>query len=65
MFPLREGRMLVLSSKYNIEQADFTDWMSFQPSSLIEESSPIQKPSAQIPKDLNKVIKYEYFNLSN
>ena len=25
--PLREGRMLVLSSKCNIEQADFTDWM--------------------------------------
>ena len=57
--------MLVLSSTYNTEQADFTDWMSFQPSSLIEETSPIQKPSAQIPKDLNKVIKYEYFNLSN
>ena len=33
-------RMLVLSSKYNIEQADFTDSMSFQPSKLIEEISP-------------------------
>ena len=32
--------MLVLSSKYNIEQVDFTDWMSFQPSNLIEEINP-------------------------
>ena len=32
--------MLVLSSKYDIEQADFTDWMSFQPSNLIEEINP-------------------------
>ena len=32
--------MLVLNSKYNTERVDFTDWMSFQPSSLIEEISP-------------------------
>ena len=42
-FPLREGRMLVLSSKYNIEQADFTDWIYFQLPSLIEEISPHPK----------------------
>ena len=41
--PLREGRMLVLSSKYNIEQADFTDWIYFQSPSLIEEISPQHK----------------------
>ena len=40
--PLREGRMLVLSSKY-IEQADFTDWIYFQSPSLIEEISPHSK----------------------
>ena len=38
--PLRKGRMLVLSSKFNIEQGDFTDWMSFQSSRLTEEISP-------------------------
>ena len=32
--------MLVLSSKYNIEQADFADCMSLQPYTLIEEISP-------------------------
>ena len=32
--------MLFLSSKYNTEEVDFTDWMSFQPSNLIEEISP-------------------------
>ena len=32
--------MLALSSKYNIEQVDFTDWMSFQPSNITEEISP-------------------------
>ena len=41
--PLREGRMLVLSSKYNIEQADFTDWIYFQSPSLIEEIIPHPK----------------------
>ena len=41
--PLREGRMLVLSSKYNIEQADFTDWIYFQSPSLIEGISPYPK----------------------
>ena len=46
--------MLVLSSKYNIEQVDFTDWMSFQPSNLIEE----------IRKD-KKLLKYECFNVVN
>ena len=51
--------MLVLSSKYNIEQADFADWMFFQPSNLIEEIKPHHKPSAQIllvlsTKDLNQ-----------
>ena len=32
--------MLVLNSQYNIKRVDFTDWMSFQPSNLIEEISP-------------------------
>ena len=32
--------MLVLSSKYNIEQAGFLDCMSFQSSDLIEEIIP-------------------------
>ena len=31
---------MVLSSKHDIEQIDYTDWMSFQPSNLIEEISP-------------------------
>ena len=31
--------MQILSFKYNIEQDDFTDWMSPQPSNLIEEIS--------------------------
>ena len=48
--------MLLLSSKYNIEQADFTDCIFFQPSTLIEEISPYPEAlsSAQIPKALNQ-----------
>ena len=46
--------MLVLSSKYNIEQVAFTDWMSFQTSNLIEE---IRKNK--------KLFKYECFNIVN
>ena len=38
-FPSRGGRTLVFSSKCNIEQAEFTYCMSFQPSKLIEEIS--------------------------
>ena len=41
--PSREDRVLVLSSKYNNERADFTDCMSFQPSIPIEEISPHPK----------------------
>ena len=40
--------MLVLSSKYNIEQADYTDCMFFQPSNLTVEISPH-------PEDLSSV----------
>ena len=35
--------MLFLSSKCNIEQTDFADWMSFQPSNFIEVVSPHTK----------------------
>ena len=42
-FPLREGRMLVLSSKYNIEQADSTDWIYFQSPSPTEGINPYPK----------------------
>ena len=65
--------MLVLNSKYNIERIDFTDWMSFQPTNLIEEISLIQKHSAQIAKALNqhgiaektKLFKYECVDIAN
>ena len=39
-FPLTGDRMLALSSEYNIDQADFTYWMSFQPSTFLEEITP-------------------------
>ena len=68
--------MLLLSSKYNIEQADFTDCIFFQPSTLIEEISPYPEAlsSAQIPKALNqhgivektkKLFRYECFNIAD
>ena len=42
---------LKTSQNRKIDQADFTDWMSFLTSNLIwKESVLIQKPSAQIPK---------------
>ena len=37
IMPLEKDRMLVLSSKYNIEQVYFADCMSFQPCILTEE----------------------------
>ena len=40
LLPSRGSRMLNLSSKYNTEQVNFTDWMSFQPSNLTAEISP-------------------------
>ena len=46
--------MLVLRSKYNIEQVDFTDWMSFQPSNLIEEISPRLETLNTKPEALNQ-----------
>ena len=64
--------MLVLSSKYNIEQADFTDCMTFQPSNLNEKISP--HPEALGSNTLNqhgivektkKIFKYECFNIAN
>ena len=42
--------MLVVSSKYNIEQDDFTEWIN--PSNhltSLKQSALIQKPSAQTP----------------
>ena len=39
LLPSREGRTLALRSECKIDQADFTDWMSFLPSDLIEEIS--------------------------
>ena len=35
---------------YKSDRADFSDWMSFLPSNLMEEITLIQKPLAQIPK---------------
>ena len=46
--------MLVLSSKYNIEQVDFTDWMSLNHLTSLRKSTLIQKPSTQIPEALNQ-----------
>ena len=37
LFPYNGGRMRVLSSISKADQADFTDWMSFLPSNLMEE----------------------------
>ena len=45
--------MFVLSSKYNIEQVDITDWMSFHLTSL-RKSALIQKSSTQMPEALNQ-----------
>ena len=35
LLPSREGRTLALKSECKIDQADFTDWMSFLPSDLM------------------------------
>ena len=74
-FPPKGGRMLVLSSKYNIEQANFTDWIFFQPSNLIEEISPHPKALSRNTwrlestwntwKDKKKIFKYEYFKIAS
>ena len=47
IIPLEKGRMRVLNSKYDIEQADFTECMFFQPAL-------IHKSSTQRPKGLNQ-----------
>ena len=48
LFPCRGGRKQDLSSVSKTDQADFTDWMFFLPSNLMEEISLILKPSTQI-----------------
>ena len=40
LFPSRGGRMRALNSECKINQADFTDNMSFPSSNLMEEISP-------------------------
>ena len=41
LFPSKRGRTRVLSSECKTDQADFSDWMSFLQSNLMEEISPI------------------------
>ena len=40
LFPYRGGRTRALSSAYKSDQVDFTDWMSFLTSNLMEEIGP-------------------------
>ena len=46
--------MLVLSSKYNIEQVGFTDWCHSNQLTSFRKLTHISKPSAQIPEALNQ-----------
>ena len=39
IIPYRGGRKLALISVWKTDQADFTDWISFLPSNLMEEIS--------------------------
>ena len=41
LFSSRVGRTRALRSECKIDRADFTDWMSFLPSNLVEKTSPI------------------------
>lgn len=49
-FPARGNRTWPLSSRLKTDQADYTDWMPFQPSNFMGKSGLIQKPQAQIPE---------------
>ena len=40
LFPSRGARTQILSGEFRINQADYTDWMSFLPPNLMEEISP-------------------------
>ena len=42
LFPHRGGRTEALSSACKIDQADFTDWMSFLTSNFIKEINPAE-----------------------
>ena len=47
----------------HIDQADFTDWMSFLPSNLMDEIIPNpEKPSSQITRTLNQHVLIEKKN---
>ena len=49
-YPPLEGIGRYLSSTCKTDQVDFTDWMPFLPSNLIQEVSFIEKPSGEVPK---------------
>ena len=53
-FPWREGRMLVLSSKYKLEHLVLQIGYHFNHLASLRKSALIQKPLAKIPKDLNQ-----------
>ena len=40
LFCTKRGKMWVLSSECKIDQTDFTNWVSFLPSNLMEEIRP-------------------------
>ena len=40
LFPSRRGRMRALSSAYNTDRAEITDWMPFLPTNLMAGISP-------------------------
>ena len=60
----------VLRNVYVYYQADFTDWIPFLPSNLMEEIRPNPKALSTVPLKpfismKRKLFKYKYFNMPN
>ena len=69
---LQRGRTQALSSACKIDQADFTDWMTFLTSNLMEEISLNAEVLIEKPKVFYKhgevgktMIRYKCFNIAN
>ena len=54
LFFFSDGRALALTFEWKIEYADFTDWMSFLPASLVEEVTSNPETLSSKPIIINK-----------
>lgn len=60
LFPFRGGKTRALNSECKADQDNFTDWMSFLPSNLVEEITPNPKALSKSTLSEKKTEKKKY-----